>query len=87
LGVYTLASKRNIVKQVVAIELMINAAHVTVIAFATAGAAGVDPMGLGFVLVSLGVGAAVIAVSVILLVHVYRMTGTLDVDALRRLRR
>jgi NADH-quinone oxidoreductase subunit K/NAD(P)H-quinone oxidoreductase subunit 4L len=35
----------------------------------------------------LGVGAAVIAVAVILLVHVYRLTGTLDVDLLRRLRR
>ncbi|MCS7094576.1 MAG: NADH-quinone oxidoreductase subunit K [Thaumarchaeota archaeon] len=87
LGVYTLASKRSIIKQIVAIELMINGAHLNVVVFATAGASGVDPMGLGFVMVSLGVGAAVIAVAVILLVHVYRTTGTMDIDALRKLKR
>ncbi|MFZ8857422.1 MAG: NADH-quinone oxidoreductase subunit NuoK [Candidatus Caldarchaeales archaeon] len=87
LGVYTLASKRHLIKQLVAIELMINAAHLNLVTYATSSSLGVDPLGMGFVLLSLGVGAAVIAVAVILFVHVYRLTGTLDVDLLRRLRR
>ncbi len=86
IGVYCLATKRNVIKQVIAIELMVNAANLNFVAFAYT-TAGVDPLGLRFVLLSLTVGAAITAVALILAVQIYRTYGRLDVELLRRLRR
>ena len=87
IGVYTLASKRNIIKQLIGIELLINAAHLNFIVFATSNPAGLDPYAMSFVIISLGVGASIIAAAVLLIVQVYRTYGTMDLEALRRLRR
>lgn len=86
-GIYTLASKRNIIKQLIGIELLVNAAHLNFVVFAISNPAGVDPYAMGLVLLSLGVGAAIIAVGVLLIVQVYRTYGTMDLELLRRLRR
>jgi len=86
IGIYCLATKRSIIKQIIAIELMVNAAHINFIAFAlTPG--GIDPFGHTFVIISLGVGAAIISVAILLAVQIYRTYGVLDVTKLRRLRR
>ena len=87
IGVYTLATKRNIIKQLIGIELLVNAAHLNFVSFAASNPKGIDPYALSFVLLSLGVGAAVIAVAVLLIVQVYRVYGTMDLEKLRRLRR
>ena len=87
-GVYCLATKRSIIKMIIGIEIMINAAHLNFVAFSANAAEGmVDPFAQSFVLLSMGVGAAVIALAMLLAVHVYRLYGTLDVTKLRRLRR
>jgi len=87
LGIYTLASKRNIIKQLIAIEIVINAAHLNFVVFATSNPAGIDPYALSLVVISLGVGASIIAAGLLLVVHVYRTYGTMDLEALRKLRR
>lgn len=86
IGLYCLATKKSIIKQIIAIELMVNAAHLNLIAFAFTPS-GVDPYAHGFVILSLGVGAAIISVAILLAVHIYRTYGALDVTLLRRLKR
>lgn len=88
LGVFGLAMKRHIIKQIIAIEILINAAHLNFIAFSTNVELGsIDPFAQSVVVVSIGVGAAVIALALLLTVQVYRVYGTLDTGKLRRLRR
>lgn len=87
IGVYVLATKRNVIKQLIGIEFLINAAHLNFVGLATSNPNGLDPYALSLVLLSLGAGAAVIAVALLILVHVYRQYGTMDLEKLRRLRR
>ncbi len=87
IGIYTLATKRNIIKQLIGVELMINAAHLNFVVFAMNSPGGIDPYALAIVVLSMAAGAAVITVGVMLVVNVYRTYGTMDLDALRRLRR
>ncbi|MCS7125290.1 MAG: NADH-quinone oxidoreductase subunit NuoK [Aigarchaeota archaeon] len=86
IGIYCLATKKSIIKQIIAIELMVNAAHLNFIAFAVTPS-GIDPYAHSFVILSLGVGAAIIAVAILLAVQIYRTYGSLDVTILRRLKR
>ncbi|MEM0080100.1 MAG: NADH-quinone oxidoreductase subunit NuoK [Nitrososphaerota archaeon] len=86
IGVYCLATKKNIVKQIIAIEIMVNAAHLNFIAFAFTSL-GVDPYAHGFVVLSLGVGGAIVSVAILLAVQIYRTYGALDVTLLRKLRK
>lgn len=86
IGIYCLATKRSIVKQIIAIELLVNSAHLNFVAFAYTPM-GIDPFGHTFVILSLGVGAAIISVAILLAVQIYRTYGALDVTKLRKLRR
>lgn len=85
IGIYCLATKKSIVKQIIAIELMVNAAHLNFISFALTPR-GVDPYAHSFVILSLAVGAAIISVAILLAVQIYRTYGALDVTLLRRLK-
>ncbi|MEM0445517.1 MAG: NADH-quinone oxidoreductase subunit NuoK [Nitrososphaerota archaeon] len=87
IGIYTLATKRNIIKQLIGIELMINAAHLNFVVLAVNSPGGIDPYALAFVFLSLAAGASVIAIGTLLIVNVYRTYGTMDLEALRKLRR
>jgi NADH:ubiquinone oxidoreductase subunit K len=87
IGIYTLASKRNIIKQLIGIELMVNAANLNLVVFASSSGDGVDPYALSLVVLSIAAGAAVITVGLMLIINVYRTYGTMDLEALRRLRR
>lgn len=86
IGIYCLATKKSIVKQIIAIELMVNAAHLNFIAFALTPE-GIDPYSHSFVILSLAVGAAIISVAILLAVQIYKTYGALDVTLLRRLRK
>jgi NADH:ubiquinone oxidoreductase subunit K len=85
IGIYCLATKKSIIKQIIAIELMVNAAHLNFIAFAITPT-GIDPYSHSFVILSLGVGAAIISIAILLAVQIYRTYGALDATILRRLR-
>jgi NADH-quinone oxidoreductase subunit K len=87
-GVYALATRKSLIKQVIGLEVMVNAAHLSFVALATKQAPGLsDPYAQAFILVSLGVGAAVVALALLLSVQVYRTYRTTDVTKLKRLRR
>ncbi len=87
IGLYCLATKRNMLRLVLGVELLINAANINFITFAAFALPGfVDPLGNTFVCISIGLGGAVSAVALGIVVLAYRHYGTLDVTELKRLR-
>lgn len=84
-GIYCLATKRNVIRLVLGIEILINAANVNFIAFSAYRAEGfVDPLAHSVVIVSIALAGCVSAVA--LVVYAYKHYGTLDVRKLSRLR-
>lgn len=87
IGLYTLATKRNMLRLILGIEMIINAANINFITFAAYAMPGfVDPLGNTFVCISIGLAGAVSAVALAIVILAYRFYGTLDVKELRRLR-
>ncbi len=88
IGMYCLASKRNMIRLVIGIEILINAAHLSFIAFSAYRTAGyVDPLGHAIVIMSIVFAGCVTAVALTIVTYAYRHYDTLDVRKLRRLRR
>ena len=87
LGAFCLATRRSLIKQIIGLEILVNAAHLNFVALATGSGGGVDPYAQAFIVLSLGLGAAVVALALLLSVQVYRTYRTLDVAKLKRLRR
>ena len=87
IGLYCLATKRNMIRLVLGVEILMNAAHISFVAFAAYVSPGlVDPLAHSIVMVSIGLAGAVSAVGLTLVVYAYRHYGTLDVRELRRLK-
>jgi NADH-quinone oxidoreductase subunit K len=87
IGLYCLATKRNMLRLVLGVELLINAANINFITFAAFAMPGfVDPLGNAFACISIGLAGAVSAVALAIVVLAYRHYETLDVTELRRLR-
>ncbi|MBS7623915.1 NADH-quinone oxidoreductase subunit NuoK [Candidatus Bathyarchaeota archaeon] len=87
IGMYCLAVKRNMVKLIIGVEILASAANLNFVALSAYGAPGkVDPLAHTFVIMSIVVGACVVAVALTIAVHAYRHYRTLDVRELRRLR-
>ncbi len=87
IGIYCLATKRNMIRIVLGIEILINAANVNFIAFSAYRAEGfVDPFAHSVVIISIALAGCVTAIALALIVYAYRHYGTLDVRKLRRLR-
>ena len=84
IGMYCLASKRNMIRLVIGIEILINAAHLTFIAFSSVG--GTGPLGHAIVIMSIVFAGCVTAVALTIVTYAYRHYGTLDVRKLKRLR-
>ncbi len=91
LGIYTLASARNMIKLVIGIEILVAAANLNFLALAafTSGPSvlgPVDPLVQTFVILSICIGGAIAAIAMSLIVNAYRHYGTLDIRELRRLK-
>ncbi len=91
LGVYTLASARNMIRLVMGIEILVAAANLNFLALGAflhdpSVIGPIDPMVQDFVILSICVGGAVAAIAMSLIANAYRHYGTLDVRELRRLR-
>ncbi|MBD3192514.1 MAG: hypothetical protein GF308_17880 [Candidatus Heimdallarchaeota archaeon] len=89
IGIYALTTKRNMIKFLIAIELLLDAAHLNFIAFSnifgvTEGL--VDPLGHAIVIVSICVGGCVAGVALALIIQAYRVYATLDVRKLSNLK-
>lgn len=87
IGMYCLASKRNMIRLVIGIEILINAAHLNFVAFSAYRDVGyIDPLGHAIVIMSIVFAGCVTAVALAIVTYAYRHYGTLDVRKLRRLR-
>ncbi|RLI38581.1 NADH-quinone oxidoreductase subunit NuoK [Candidatus Bathyarchaeota archaeon] len=87
IGVYCLTTKRNMIRMILGIEILINAANLNFIVFSAFRAAGfIDPLGHSIVIVSVGLAGCVTAVALAITIHAYKHYGTIDIRRLSRLR-
>jgi NADH:ubiquinone oxidoreductase subunit K len=92
IGLYGVMARRNAVLVLMAIELMLNAVAINLVAFASrattglqaaAGAAGADPMqfsGLVFAVFVITIAAAELGLGLAIVLRVYRMRTSVNVD-------
>jgi NADH:ubiquinone oxidoreductase subunit K len=89
IGIYGLVTKRNALRLLFAVEIMINAANLNFVAFeqyAPFGGVAVDnPVGQTFVLFSIALAAAEAAVILAIVVVAYRLHQDVDVSDLKSL--
>ena len=86
-GLYCLATKRNMIRLVLGIEILINSANLNFIAFSAYRTEGfVDPLAHSTVIISIAVAGCVSAAALVLIVYAYKHYGTLDIRKLRQLR-
>ena len=85
IGAYGAITKSNAIIVLMCIELMLNAANINFIAF---GAFNSDIIGQAFVVMTISVAAAEVAVGIAILLNAYKMRKTteLDDEQLRTLR-
>lgn len=87
IGIYCLVTKRNMIRLILGIEILINGANLNFIAFSAFRTPGfVDPLAHSIVIISISLAGCVSAAALILVVYAYRYYGTLDVRKLKRLR-
>ncbi|RLG04570.1 MAG: hypothetical protein DRN54_00680 [Thaumarchaeota archaeon] len=88
-GVYTLASKRNLVRMVIGLELITLGVNLTIATMGIRmvdGAVSIDALAQSMVAISIAIAAAIAALALSLAINIYRHYGTFDVRKLRRLR-
>ena len=87
IGLYCV-SKKNMIRILLGIEMILNAGNFAFIYFASlrADIGFVDPLGQSIVFISIITGGCVIAVGLALIVNAYRHYKTTDVRELRRLK-
>jgi len=86
LGIYALASKRNMIKLILSVEIMTNGAILALISFAIRKPGVIDPVIPSLAILAIGVGGCVAAVGLAITVQAYRHYRTLDIRELKRLR-
>ncbi len=87
IGIYCLAVKRNMIRLIIGIEIITNAANLNFITFSAYAKQGfVDPLGHSIVIMSIVIGACIVAVGLVIAVSAYRHYHTLDVRKLSKLR-
>jgi len=84
---YALTTKRNLIRLILAIEIMVNGAHINFIAISSHWRAGyIDPTANSIVIVSIALAASVSAVLLAIAYQAYKHYGTLDMHVMRKLR-
>jgi NADH:ubiquinone oxidoreductase subunit K len=92
IGIYGLVTKRNALRLLFAVEIMINAANLNFVAFsqyapyAAAGTTVVNGVGQTFVLFSIALAAAEAAVILAIVVVAYRLHKDVDVSELKSMK-
>ncbi len=77
IGAYGVVTKSSAIVVLMCIELMLNAANINFVAF---GAYHPDIMGQAFVVVTITVAAAEVAVGIAILLNAYKMRKTTELD-------
>ena len=87
IGIYCLATKRNMIRLILGIEILANAANLTFMSLAASAVPGlVDPLAHSFVIISIGLNGSVSAVALTIVIYAYKYYKTLDITALKRLK-
>lgn len=86
-GIYCLATKRNLIRLVLGIEILINAANINFIVLSANWKTGfVDPFAHSIVIISTALAGCISAVALTIIIYAYRHYTTLDVRKLKRLK-
>ena len=83
IGVFGVLYRRNAIIMFMSIEIMLNAVNLLLVAFSTFHQ---DAQGQVFVFFSMAVAAAEVAVGLAILVSIFRNTGSIDIDNLKKSR-
>lgn len=83
IGLYGMLTTSKGLVTLMCIELMLNAANINFITFAAYSG---DVMGQIFVIMTVAVAAAEVAVGIAIMLNAYKMKGTTDVDELTSMR-
>jgi len=87
IGLYGLMVKRNMIKIVMSLEILLSAATLNLINFGAHRVLGyIDPLPHVFVIIAISVEACVIGVALAFIINSYYHYKTLDIRKLRRLR-
>lgn len=86
IGLYNIAFKRNMIRILFGIEIILNAANLSFIAFSARLTGQVDLLAQSLVVISIVIGGSVIAVGLSMVLNAYKQFKTLDVRELRKLR-
>ncbi|MEW5803680.1 MAG: NADH-quinone oxidoreductase subunit NuoK [bacterium] len=78
-GVYGVLARRNSIMILVSIELMLNAVNINLVAF-SAYVGGSDLTGQIFSLFAIAVGAGEIGVGLAIILNLYRLRNTINID-------
>jgi len=86
-ALYGFYAKRHMVKMIISIEILINAANLLIVAFGAYRTPGyVELLPQSLAILSISSAGGVTAVALALMLAVYKVYGTVDVRKLRRLR-
>lgn len=85
IGIYGAASKRNMLKTILSVEIITASVNLNFLALGSRGGI-VDSLAQSIVVVSIAIGACVAAVALSIMINVFRHYGSLDLKKLRRLR-
>lgn len=83
LGIYGVLARRNGIAVLIAVELILNAVNLNLVAF---GAFHDTPRGQVFALFVIAIAAAEVGIGLAIVLLVHRSTGTVDVDRIDELR-
>jgi NADH-quinone oxidoreductase subunit K len=86
IGLGCLMVKRDMVRLLIGVEILFNAANLNFVALSTQTAGFVDPFPHSVVMMAIVLDGCVIAVGLAMVLNVYKHYKTLDIRRLRRLR-
>ncbi|GBC73746.1 MAG: NADH-quinone oxidoreductase subunit NuoK [Candidatus Nitrosocaldus sp.] len=84
IGIYGLTVKRNFIRMLFAVEIIINAANLNLVAFSRLMPVP-NSTGQTFALFSIAIAAAEVAVGLALIIVAYRIYRNIDIKGLKRL--
>jgi NADH:ubiquinone oxidoreductase subunit K len=85
LGLYCIATKRDLIRIVLGIEIMTSGVNLNIIAMGLRSN-GVEALAQSIALISMTIGACIAAVALSIIINVFRHYRTTDTKELRRLR-
>jgi NADH:ubiquinone oxidoreductase subunit K len=85
-GLYSLATCKNMIIIVMGVEIMMNGAIMALVALAVGPTGLIDPLAQALAILAIAVGGATTAVGLAIITQVYKHYKTLNVRELKRLR-